>query len=102
MLDERNVAALRPVGVLIHLEAPAETLLARLGDERGGRPLLVGHDLSGVLTGMLDARTPAYRAAADHTVDATADIGRVAAEVLRVVASEADVLSDDERARITA
>jgi shikimate kinase len=67
VLDPVNVAALREAGVLVHLTASPDVILARVGDPRS-RPLLAD-DPHGTVTRLLAERSPAYAAAADVTID---------------------------------
>ncbi len=67
VLDPANVAALREAGVLVHLTASPDVILARVGDPRS-RPLLAD-DPHGTVTRLLAERSPAYAAAADVTID---------------------------------
>jgi shikimate kinase len=65
-LSGENRAMLAAYGPVVYLEARAETLLARLGEDTG-RPLLQGDDPGAILRDLLAQRTPVYRVA-DHTV----------------------------------
>lgn len=67
VLDPENVRRLRASGILVHLTARPEVVLARVGDG-GTRPLLA-HDPEGAVRKLLAERGPAYAAAADLTVD---------------------------------
>jgi shikimate kinase len=77
VLDPENVRRLREGGILVHLTARPDVLLARIGDG-GARPLLA-KDPAGTVRRLLVERGPAYAAAADMTVD-TSD--RTANEVV--------------------
>jgi shikimate kinase len=67
VLDAANVRALRDAGVLVHLTARPDVIVARVGDP-ASRPLL-GDDPRAAVTRLLAERGPAYAAAADLTVD---------------------------------
>lgn len=99
VLDDRNVAELRRHGVLVLLDAPADVLATRL-ETASDRPLL-DDEPPRRLHALLDERAPAYREVADHTVDATAGPEAVVADILSWAAGRGDVLSDDERGRVT-
>lgn len=62
------VTLLRPPSRLLYLKALPETVLERLGSDRGSRPLLSRPDPAGELRRLLDARRAAYEGA-DHTLD---------------------------------
>ena len=65
-LSGENRAMLSAYGPVVYLEASAETLVARLGED-SGRPLLQGGDPGATVRDLLARRTPGYRLA-DHTV----------------------------------
>lgn len=62
------VALLRPPGRIIYLKVKPETAMARLGEERATRPLLMRPDPLGELKRMLKQREPTY-SGADHMID---------------------------------
>lgn len=62
------VALLRPPGRIIYLKVKPETAIARLGDERTTRPLLMRPDPLGELKRMLLQREPMFLKA-DHVID---------------------------------
>ena len=62
------VALLRPPGRIIYLKVKPETAIARLGDERTTRPLLMRPDPLGELKRMLMQREPMF-VKADHVID---------------------------------
>ena len=62
------VALLRPPGQIIYLKVKPETAIARLGDERTTRPLLMRPDPLGELKRMLMQREPMF-VKADHVID---------------------------------
>ncbi len=66
VLKASNVEALRQNGVLIHLTASAETILARIKDP-SSRPLLAGNTEASVRE-LLACRLPLYESAAHYTV----------------------------------
>lgn len=66
VLRPQNVEAMRAAGLVVWLDAPAAVLAERVGTGQG-RPLLAeGTDR---LARILQARRPAYRAAAHHRVE---------------------------------
>lgn len=65
-LSGENRAVLSAYGPVVYLEASAETLVARLGEDTG-RPLLKGDDPGATVRDLLARRTAGYRLA-DHTV----------------------------------
>jgi shikimate kinase len=67
VLDSTNVRVLRDAGVLVHLTARPDVILARVGDPRT-RPLL-GDDPRAAVTRLLAERGPIYAAVSDVTVD---------------------------------
>lgn len=81
VLAEANREAMRRSGAVVLLEAPLEVLAERIG-RSGGRPLLAR---GGDLAAMAEARAEAYRAAADHTVDATGPPAETARRVVEAV-----------------
>jgi shikimate kinase len=62
------VALLRPPGRIIYLKVKPETAMARLGEERATRPLLMRPDPLGELKRMLMQREPMF-SRADHVID---------------------------------
>jgi shikimate kinase len=92
VLAAENVRRLREIGVLVHLTARPETVLERVGDV-ADRPVLAGGaraaggDARAAIARLLEARRPAYEAAADLTVD-TSDrsVDEVVEEIRRLVA----------------
>ncbi|MCB9617246.1 MAG: 3-dehydroquinate synthase [Sandaracinus sp.] len=83
--DARTRRVLLAAGVLVTLDAPLETLMARVG-EGSGRPLLEG-DAAARLRTVLDARRAAY-AECHARVDATGDVERIADAVVAWVREE--------------
>lgn len=69
VLDEENLRNLRRNSVMILLTADAETILRRVGDDDGLRPLLDTDDKLERIRGLLSARRDGYLKAADATVD---------------------------------
>src|SRR3990172_1780046 len=59
VLDPANMAALRRRGLIVALTAEPDVLLARLGADGGGRPLLAPHPRARVRT-LLAAGAPPY------------------------------------------
>ncbi|MDQ6772960.1 MAG: shikimate kinase [Candidatus Dormibacteraeota bacterium] len=78
-MEEANWALLQAMALTVFLDAPLETLLARVGGGEG-RPLLAGGG-SGAAARLLDARLPRYRQA-DHIVNAARPAPDVAQEVV--------------------
>ncbi|MFL5767660.1 MAG: shikimate kinase [Actinomycetota bacterium] len=87
VLDPSNRALLSSSGVVVYLEAPLETLRARVG-EGAGRPLLGGDDAAHARLELLLAdREPLYRSTAGHVVDAARDAETVAKDVAEALRS---------------
>lgn len=99
ILDDRNVESLGQHAVLIHLDAPVGTLVARLAEESTGRPLLFGTDVADSLRELVEERGERYAAVADVTIAADQPVAAVALEILRWAAHQQDVLSLEERRR---
>jgi len=78
VLDERNRALMRSRALVVWLDAPAEVLVARVGDDPD-RPLLAG-DAARRLVELSARRRPAYEAAAHHRVDAASVVPEQVAE----------------------
>ncbi|MDQ3555080.1 MAG: iron-containing alcohol dehydrogenase [Chloroflexota bacterium] len=92
--------ALWDAATILWLDARDEALLGRLSADPVARPLLRG-DAARALAALRDDRAPFYRAA-DHVVDANADVGAVTTEVeeaVRVGAPHARRLFDVEQPR---
>ncbi len=68
VLDPDNFAVLRSLGSVIHLNAPAETVLARTRGDAGIRPLLAGDDPLERIRSLQRERAPVY-GRADHEID---------------------------------
>ncbi len=81
VLDPLNVERLRGGGVVVCLHADADAILRRVGDV-ARRPLLAGGDPRATVERLLVERGPAYRSAADVTVDTS---GRKVGEVVETV-----------------
>jgi shikimate kinase len=62
-VDEGNRAALWRGNLVIWLDAPISTLVARLGSGGAGRPLLAGEDPAPRLAALAEAREAIYRQA---------------------------------------
>ena len=60
MLDDANVAALRPPARILHLKVSVATALSRLGPEINRRPLLAGPAAATRLEELSAARMPLY------------------------------------------
>lgn len=63
MVNEANVALLRPPARIIHLEVSVPTAVARLGSGISRRPLLAGPAAQDRLEALAAARTPLYSSA---------------------------------------
>ena len=84
MANANVVALLRPPGRIIYLKVKPETALARIGDERGTRPLLMRPDPLGELKRMLLQREPMF-GGADHVIDTEQlKLQQVVEEVLKL------------------
>ncbi len=68
VLDPDNFDVLRSLGPVIHLSAPAPTILARTKGDAGVRPLLAGDDPLERIRSLQRVRAPVY-GRADHEVD---------------------------------
>ena len=68
VLDRENFAVLQTLGPVIHLSAPASTILARTKGDAGVRPLLAGSDPLERIRSLQRERAPVY-GRADHEVD---------------------------------
>jgi shikimate kinase len=89
VLDPENRRALRSSGIVVWLRAPANTLVARVGDG-ATRPLL-RDDPAGALARLERLREPAYEAAAHVEVDTDGvDVDTVAENVLAALARTAE------------
>ena len=87
VLDPVNMAALRRRGLIVALTAAPDVLLARLGADGGGRPLLAPDPRARVQT-LLAERAPQY-AEADLILDAARPADQLAREILAAVAARA-------------
>jgi shikimate kinase len=91
VLDPDNLAALRSVSMMVLLTAGIETILRRVEDEGGVRPLLEVEDRRRRIEVLLMKRHPVYLEAADLIVDTTDEEPETIAEAiidhLREVAS---------------
>jgi shikimate kinase len=70
VLRPENVAAMKQLGVVVHLTADEETLFER-ATRRSVRPLLQTADPRATFAQLLQARAPLYKDAADVAVDTT-------------------------------
>jgi 3-dehydroquinate synthase len=84
VLDSGNMAALRRRGVIVSLGATPEALLARVGADGGGRPLL-GSDPAARIAALETERAPRY-AQADLMLDASRPVEDLAEELLSALA----------------
>lgn len=96
VLRDSNVAELLLTGVLVHLDVPVRTLLARMDHgEVAARPLLAG-DPAQALRNLHDERDARYRDVAEVTIDATGPPADVAEDVLDWARRAGDVLTPSE------
>ncbi len=68
VLDPDNFDVLSSLGPVIHLKAPASTILARTRGDAGVRPLLAGEDPLERIRSLQQERAPVY-GRADHEID---------------------------------
>lgn len=68
ILREKNRAILRNIGYVVWLKADAETIYQRTRKART-RPILQQPDPRGIITRLLEARTPLYRECAHLVID---------------------------------
>ncbi|MDH5200710.1 MAG: shikimate kinase [Candidatus Bathyarchaeota archaeon] len=91
VLDPNNLAALRSGSMMVLLTAGIETIISRVEDEGGSRPLLEVEDRRRRIEALIRKRHPAYIEAADLIVDTTGEGPEAIAEAiidhLREVAS---------------
>ncbi len=80
VLDSGSMAMLRRRGVIVSLAATPEALLARVGADGGGRPLLAA-DPAARVAALVTERAPRY-AEADLSLDASRPVEDLAAELL--------------------
>lgn len=83
LLSDENRQALGETGLLICLHAPAEVILARLGDV-DDRPLLAGPDRRARVEALLAQRSAAYAALPHHIDTAGLTVEQVAERVIRL------------------
>jgi shikimate kinase len=95
VLRDDNVASLLLTGVIVHLDVPADVLVARLtGDS--DRPLLAGGELTDRVSSTLAARHDRYLDVADLRIDAARAVDEVADGILSWAMSTGDVLTPSE------
>jgi len=99
VLRDDNVASLLLTGVIVHLDVPAETLVARLTGDTD-RPLLAAGALSERVAETLAARHDRYLEVADVQVDGARDADEVVEEVLAWAMSVGDVLTPSEHEQV--
>jgi len=89
-VDAWTRAEVRRAAVSIWLRADLDTLVARTARKPGTRPLLMKGDPREILSGLMEARHPAY-AEADHVVD-TADQPpeRIVAHIIGLLSREGE------------
>lgn len=83
VVQPANLRDMARVGTTVYLKVPVPILAQRLrrASELGQRPLLEAGDLDARLHQLLEARTAAYESA-DITIDASAPIEDITAEIL--------------------
>ncbi|MBM3263822.1 MAG: 3-dehydroquinate synthase [candidate division Zixibacteria bacterium] len=82
VIDHENLAALRTLGTLVHLQATPEVILQRTGGNAATRPMLAGPDAMERIRALLETRAP-YYAQADFSVNTTdKDVYCVARNIL--------------------
>lgn len=96
VLRDDVCASLLLSGVLLHLDAPAGVLAARVAQQGGDRPLLDGADVSERVAAILEERLPRYREVADGTIDASGTPEAVAEAVVEWAVAHPDVLTPSE------
>lgn len=82
ILDPNNLAALRSGSTMVLLTANIETIINRVEDEEGVRPLLEVEDRKRRIEAILMKRHPAYIEAADLIVDTTGQDPQAIAEAI--------------------
>lgn len=82
VLDPNNLAALRSGSTMVLLTANIETIINRVEDEEGVRPLLEVEDRKRRIEAILMKRHPAYIEAADLIVDTTGQDPQAIAEAI--------------------
>lgn len=87
VLDPKNRLFMRARGLVLHLDAPAADLEARLALEplAEQRPALSASPARDSLVRMLAERAPLYAQAAHHRLDAARPLGEVCACALRLL-----------------
>ncbi len=82
VLDPNNLAALRSGSTMVLLTANIETIINRVEDEEGVRPLLEVEDRKRRIEALLMKRHPAYIEAADLILDTTGQDPQAIAEAI--------------------
>ena len=100
VLRDDNVASLLLTGVLVHLHAEHDVLVARLRAEADDRPLLAGDDLDASVRATSTSRAARYAEVADVTIDAGRDLEVVVDEVLAWCLAQGDVLTPSEHEQV--
>ena len=81
-MDPDNLAALRSGSIMVLLTADIETIISRVEDEGGVRPLLEVEDRQRRIEALIRERHPAYIEAADLIVDTTVEGPETIAEAI--------------------
>ena len=76
--------------LVVYLEAPAETLVARLEHDDGDRPSLTGMGVAQEVGEILARRAPWYREVADKVVDATLPVEKLLGELMAIVENSSE------------
>ena len=90
VLDTDNRTQMRAAGVVLHLDAPARVLAARLAAEplAGQRPSLTGQTMLAEVQQILEERQPLYAAAAHYRLDASRPLEEVCNAALAWLATK--------------
>ena len=99
VLRDDNVTSLLLTGVIVHLDVPAEVLVARLTGDTD-RPLLADGALTDRITETLAARHERYLEVADVVVDGARPPAEVVEEVLTWAMASGDVLTPSEHEQV--
>lgn len=84
VLNKINIDRLRENAIMVYLTASPKTILRRVSDEKGQRPLLAVDDQLKTITDMLKFRKPFYERSADITVNTSKlNVDAVAEEIIR-------------------
>lgn len=89
VLSEANRAFMRANGTVLYLNVPANVMAARLAADphTAQRPTLTGRPIIDEVAEVLTAREPLYLETAHHVLDASAPVGAVLCQALRLLNS---------------